>query len=88
MLIDHARTGMTHLADDPLFRDAGGQQLADECVPCNVRPAIGYLGFFYKSTPEAIPYRRIAVAWANCCLKYEANVLVKSLLIVSCTLFR
>jgi len=25
MLIDHARAGMTHLADDPFFRNAGGE---------------------------------------------------------------
>ena len=52
MLIDHARAGMTHLANDPFFRDTGGEQLADEGVPCSVRPAIAHLGFFEMRTPK------------------------------------
>ena len=46
MFIDHSRAGVTHLTNDPFLRDAGGEQLANECVPCSARPAIAYLGFF------------------------------------------
>jgi hypothetical protein len=63
MLIDHARAGMTHLANDPFFRDTGGEQLADEGVPCSVRPAIAHLGFFEMRTPKVISYRPVRFVW-------------------------
>ena len=57
MLVDHSRAGMTDLANNPFFRDAGSEQLADEGVSCSVRPAIAYFRFFEMSTPK--------VAWSG-----------------------
>lgn len=65
MLIDHARAGMAHLANDPFLRDAGGELLADECVSYSVRPTTAYLGFFQMSTPKVISYRTAPSDWCG-----------------------
>ena len=59
--------------------------MPDEVVPCSVRPAIAYLGFFEMRTPKVISSRPVGFVWSLrvAVEKNEANVPGELFLIVS-----